>query len=312
MTSVPVRRLGGTDLEVSVVGLGCNNFGRRIDRDRTRAVIDAALDGGISFFDTADIYGSPHGASEELIGEFLGDRRERVVLATKFGMDMEDGKGPGGSRAYVLAAADASLRRLRTDVIDLHQYHEPDGVTPIEETLGALDELVRAGKVRHIGCSNFSAEQVEEADRVARERGLARFISVQNEYSLLHREPEPEVTGACERLGLSLIPYYPLASGLLTGKYRRGQPAPAGTRLAQRPATGTDEQFDVVERLERFAVERGVTLLAVAIGWLLSQPTVDSVIAGATRPEQVRANVAAALWTPTPEELEELDRITAG
>lgn len=309
MTDMQTHRLGTSELEVSAVGLGCNNFGGRIDAERTRAVIDAALEAGITLFDTADTYGGAPGLSEELIGEHLGDRRDRVVVATKFGMDMGDGKGPRGSRDYILQAADASLRRLRTDVIDLYQYHRPDGMTPIEETLGALDELVRAGKVRFIGCSNFSAAQIEEADRVARERGFARFVGVQNQYSLLHREPEAGVTAVCERLGLSLLPFYPLASGLLTGKYRRGEPAPPGTRLARRDYSATAAQFDVVEALERFAAERGVTLLEVAIGWLLAQPAVDSVIAGATRPEQVRANVGAARWAPSDADLQELDRI---
>src|SRR4051794_5757124 len=251
MAQLPLRRLGDSDLDVSVLGLGCNNFGRRVELEGTRAVVDAALEQGVNFLDTADIYG--RGASEELLGEVLQGRRDDVVLATKFGMDMGDGRGPRGSREYVLSACDASLRRLRTDVIDLYQYHEPDGVTPIAETLGALDELVRAGKVRWIGCSNFSAEQIEEADAVARENGLARFVSVQNEYSLLRREIEREVVPAAERLGLGVIPYFPLASGLLTGKYRRGEPPPEGARLAGRPPG--DEDLERVEELERFASE---------------------------------------------------------
>jgi aryl-alcohol dehydrogenase-like predicted oxidoreductase len=302
--SLPTRRLGESDLEVSVVGLGGNNFGRRVDLEGTRAVVDAALEEGVNFLDTADIYG--RGESETLLGEVLEGRRDHVVLATKFGMDMGDGRGPRGSREYVLSSCDASLRRLRTDVIDLYQYHQPDGVTPIAETLGALDELVRAGKVRWIGCSNFSAEQIEEADAAAREHGFARFVSVQNEYSLLRRDIEREVVPAAVRLGLGVIPYFPLASGLLTGKYRRGEPAPDGTRLHGRDTAGTDAQFDTIEALERYAAERGVSLLEVAIGGLAALPGVASVIAGATTPEQVRANAAAGRWTPTAADLEAL------
>src|SRR5438309_5096858 len=231
MTDLPRRALGDGGIEVPVIGLGCNNFGRRVDLEGTRAVVDAALDQGVSFLDTADIYGGA-GGSEELLGQVLEGRREHVILATKFGMDMADGKGPRGSRDYVHQAAQASLRRLRTDVIDLYWYHRPDGVTPISETLEALDELVREGTVRSIGASNFTAQQIEEADAVARERGLTRFVAVQNEYSLLVREAERAVLPACERLGIAFIPYFPLASGLLTGKYQRDQPAPSGTRLA--------------------------------------------------------------------------------
>ncbi|HEX8074524.1 MAG TPA: aldo/keto reductase [Thermoleophilaceae bacterium] len=309
--AAPSRRpLGDSGLEVSAVGLGCNNFGGRVDARGTRAVVDAALEAGVDFFDTADIYGG-RGGSERLLGEALEGRRDRVVLATKFGMDMHDGKGPRGSRDYVRQAAEASLRRLRTDRIDLLQYHEPDGVTPIDETLGALDELVSEGKVRAVGCSNFSAEQVEEADRVARERGLAHFVSVQNEYSLLVREVERDVVPACQRLGLGLIPYFPLASGLLTGKYRRGQPAPEGSRLAGRGQVGSDRELRTVEALEEFARERGASLLDVAIGGLAAKPAVASVIAGATRPEQVRANAAAGRWKPSEEDLRALDAIGA-
>jgi aryl-alcohol dehydrogenase-like predicted oxidoreductase len=287
---VRTRRLGSEGPDVSVVGLGCNNFGRALDLEGTRSVVDAALDAGVTLFDTADTYGE--GKSEAFLGEILQGRRDRVVLATKFGGRME-GRG-GGSRAHIEKAVEASLRRLRTDWIDLYQYHVPDGTTPIEETLGALNELVEAGKVRFIGSSNFSAAQIEEADRIARDRGLAHFTSAQNQYSLLRREAEQELLPTCERLGIGFLPYFPLASGLLTGKYKRGQPRPAGTRLSNRDEMFTDEKWDRIEELERFAEARGLTLLQVAIGGLLAQPPVASVIAGATRPEQVRANAAAA------------------
>ena len=309
MAEMPKRLLGDDGPEVSVIGLGCNNFGRRVDLDGTRAVVDAALEEGITFFDTSNTYGSPHGRSEEFLGEVLGHRRDQVVLATKFGMDMGDGLGPRGSKDYILQAAEASLRRLRTDVIDYYWYHQPDGVTPIAETLEALDGLVRAGTVLAIGASNFSARQIEEADAVARERGFARFTSIQNQYSLLVRDPEPEVLPTCERLGLGFVPFFPLASGLLTGKYRRGEGAPAGTRLADRPQVGTDQQFDVVEALERYAGAREVSVTDVAIGALLARRPVSTVIAGATKPEQVRANAAAARWTPTEHDMSELEEL---
>jgi aryl-alcohol dehydrogenase-like predicted oxidoreductase len=308
MATLPTRPLGDSGLNVSTLGLGCNNFGRRVDLEGTRAVVDAALRCGVTFLDTADIYGGA-GGSERLLGEVLQGRRDEVVLATKFGMDMGDGKGPRGSRAYVLGAVEASLTRLRTDVIDFYWYHQPDGVTPIEETLGALDELVRAGKVRAIGASNFSAEQLEEADSVARERGLTRFTAVQNEYSLLVREAERDVLPACTRLGIAFIPYFPLGSGLLTGKYRRGEAAPGGTRLSGRDGVATDEQFDLLEALDGYARARGVSMLDVAIAALLARPEVASVIAGATKPEQVEANAEAANWSPTEDDLAELGRV---
>jgi len=292
-----------------VVGLGCNNFGRRVDVEGTRAVVDAAIEAGITFFDTANTYGSPHGRSEELLGEVLQGRRDQVVLATKFGMDMADGLGPRGSRDYILQAVEASLRRLRTDVIDYYWYHQPDGVTPIAETLETLDGLVRAGTVRAIGASNFNAEQTEEADAVARDRGFARFTAVQNNYSLLNREAEREVLPTCERLGIGFVPFFPLASGLLTGKYHRDEAAPAGTRLADRDQVGTDEQFDLIEALEGYADARGLKLIDVAIGALLARPPVSSVIAGATRPEQVRQNVAAARWEPSASDMDELEEL---
>ncbi len=307
MPLLDTRPLGDSPIQVSVVGLGCNNFGRRLDVRATRAVVDAALDQGATFFDTADVYG--RGQSEEFLGEVLKGRREQVVLATKFGMDMGDGKGPRGSRAYIRQAVEASLRRLGTDVIDLYWYHRPDGETPIAETLETLDELVDAGTVRAIGASNFDAGQLEQADAVAREHGWARFVAVQNEYSLLVREAEREVLPACERLGISFVPYFPLASGLLTGKYRRGEAPPTGTRLAGRDELASDAQFDLIEGLERYADERDLTLVQVAIGGLLAQPAVCSVIAGATRPEQVQGNAAAAHWTPSDEDLRALEAL---
>ena len=291
-----------------MVGLGCNQFGRRVDLDGTRRVVDSALQCGVSFLDTADIYGDG-GASEELLGQVLEGRRDQVVLATKFGMDMGDGKGPRGSRGYVQQAAEASLRRLRTDVIDFYWYHQPDGETPIEETLGALDGLVRAGKVRGIGASNFTAQQLDEADAVARRQGLTRFTAVQNEYSLLVREAEREVLPACQRLGIAFVPYFPLASGLLTGKYRRNQAAPSGSRLAAREQVATEEQWSRLEAVEAFAGERGLSMLQVAIGALLARPVVASVIAGATRPDQVSANASAADWQPTEQDMAELERV---
>jgi aryl-alcohol dehydrogenase-like predicted oxidoreductase len=292
------RRLGADGLEVSVVGLGTNNFGMRVDLDGTRAVVDAALDAGVTLVDTADIYGGK-GGSESFLGEVLAGRRDRVVLATKFGSDMGDGTQARGSRDYIRKACDASLQRLRTDYLDLYQYHTPDKITPFAETFGALDELVREGKVRYVGHSNLTAAQVEEVDALARENGWARPISAQNRYSLLHRDPEDDLLPVCERLGLGVLPYFPLASGLLTGKYRRGQPRPEGTRLEGRDEVFTDEAFDRLEALESFADERGVSLLEVAIGGLLAQPAVASVISGATRPEQVRANAAAGTWEPS-------------
>jgi aryl-alcohol dehydrogenase-like predicted oxidoreductase len=301
------RRLGSEGPEVSLVGLGCNNFGMRVDLDGTRAVVDAALDSGVTLFDTADIYGNK-GGSESFLGEVLEGRRDRVVLATKFGGDMGDSTKARGSRDYIRKAIDASLERLRTDYVDVYQYHTPDHVTPFEETFGALDELVREGKARYIGHSNLEAAQVEEIDALARKRGWARPVSAQNQYSLLRREAEDGLLPVCERLGIGVLPYFPLASGLLTGKYRRGQPPPEGTRLSGRAELLTDETFDRLEALEAFAEERGLTLLQVAIGGLAAQPAVASVIAGATKPEQVRANAAAGEWVPTPEDLAALNK----
>ena len=294
--------MGDSDLRVSRIGLGCNNFGRKLDLEGTRAVVDAALDAGVTFLDTAESYGD--GDSERFLGEVLQGRRDRVVLATKFGMRVDR----GGSREYVTAAVDRSLQSLRTDRIDLYYYHRPDGETPIAETLGALDELVRAGKVRHLGASNFTAAQLREADEVARAEGLTRFVALQNEYSLLDRSAEDEVLPACRELGVGFVPYFPLASGLLTGKYRRGEPAPEGTRLAGSDKL-TDEAFDRVEALERFAAERGRPLLELALAALASEPGVAGVIAGATKPEQVRANAAAADWQLSDAERDELRRL---
>jgi aryl-alcohol dehydrogenase-like predicted oxidoreductase len=311
---VRYRQLGRSELTVSVVGLGCTNFGKRTDLEQTRAVVHAALDAGVNLLDTADIYGG-QGASEFHLGQVLRGRRDDVVLATKFGSDMGGAVLPSdvprGSRRYVRAAVEGSLRRLGTDRIDLYQLHEPDPRTPVEETLGALDELVREGSVRYIGSSNLAAWQIADADWTARTAGTAAFVSVQNEYSLLVRDAEHEVLPVCERLGLGFVPYFPLASGLLTGKYRRGEPAAAGTRLAQRDQIATDRQFDVLEALERFAAERQLTLTEVAIGALLTRPVVSSVIAGATKPEQVRANAAAARWTPSDEDLAALNDLLA-
>ena len=304
------RRLGDSGLVVSAVGLGCNNFGRRLDAAATRTVVDAALDAGITLFDTADRYDE----SETYLGQALQDRRDDVVLATKFGLDLGGALGADwgarGSRRYIRKAVERSLTRLRTDWIDLYQLHRPDPLTPLEETLGALTELVHEGKVRYLGSSNLDAWQVADADWTARSRGLERFVSAQNEYSLLERGAEDDLLPACSRFGIGVLPYYPLANGLLTGKYRRGVQPDAG-RLAERADYLTDERFDVVEVLAGFAAERGLTLLDVAIGALAARSPVASVIAGATTPEQVRANAAAGAWEPSDDELAELAAITA-
>ena len=297
------RKIGS--LEVPVVGLGCNNFGRRVDEERSRAVIDAALEHGVTFFDTADVYGD--GQSETFIGRHLGSRRDEVVIATKFGGNMDAG---GGAPRHVREAVEASLRRLGTDRVDLYQLHTPDASTPVAETLGALDELVREGKVREIGCSNFDAALLHEADDAARSRGTARFVSVQNELNLIDRTDD--ALAEAERLGVAYIPYFPLGSGLLTGKFRRGADLPAGSRIErfwsqeQRDEALTDATWDRIEMLSSFAEERGHTLLELAFAWLLSQAPVASVIAGATKPEQVRANAAAASWRLTEDEVASL------
>jgi aryl-alcohol dehydrogenase-like predicted oxidoreductase len=307
------KRLGRSGLPVSVVGLGCNNFGGRIDGDQARSVVHAALDAGVTLFDTADIYGQ--GRSEEMLGQALGANRDEVVIATKFGMDMQGANGPDwgarGSRRYVRRAVESSLRRLGTDWIDLYQLHAPDPKTPIEETLDALSDLVHDGKVRYIGCSNFSGWQVADAEWKARTNGTERFISAQNNYSLLNRTVETELTPACAEYGLGILPYFPLASGLLSGKYRRDEPAPEGTRLAGRADALTSARFDVIDELSKFAEQRGLSLLQVAIGGLGAQTAVSSVIAGATRPEQVQANVEAGSWRPSDDDLMTLDGIVA-
>jgi aryl-alcohol dehydrogenase-like predicted oxidoreductase len=312
MADMTYRPLGESGLIVSSVGLGCNAFGTRIDVETTAVVVDAALEHGITLFDTADIYG--HGQSEKLLGAALGTRRDEVVVATKFGGDMKGLNGPDwgarGSRRYIRNAVEASLRRLGTEWIDLYQMHFPDPITPIEETLAALDELVTEGKVRYIGSSNFDGWQVVDADWAARSAGYERFISAQNKYSLYDRAAEDELVPACEHVGVGILPYYPLEYGLLSGKYRRDEPAPAGSRLVARPALLEGADFDRIEALERFAAERGVGILDVAISGLAAQPAVASVIAGATRPEQVAANVAAVAWEPTAADLAALEELT--
>ena len=307
-------------MQVSLAGLGTNNFGMRLDYERSAAVVEAALEAGINFFDTADIYGG--GLSEEYLGRALGSRREEVLIATKFAMPV--GEGPftrGGSRHYVERAVAASLRRLGTDYIDVYQMHQPDAETPIEETLEALTDLVRRGVVRYIGHSNFSGWQIANADWVSRTRGLARFVSAQNEWSLLQRGVEAEVMPACREFGLGQLPFFPLASGFLTGKYRRGEPLPAGTRLAawqqampaRIEALTAEANFDVLEALERYAGERGRSILDLALSWLASDGAVSSVIAGATKAEQIEANVASTLaWRLSAEEFAEVDAILSG
>ena len=301
-------------LAVSVVGLGCNNFGGRIDLAATQAVVDAALDEGINFFDTADIYGGTK--SEELLGQALGSRRDEVIVATKFGMGDGTTLPAGASTASVVSAAEGSLRRLGMDHIDLYQLHLPDDRTPIDETLEAMDRLVRDGKVRELGCSNFDGARLDDATAAAETHGTARFESVQNELSLLRRRGEADVVAACARHGLAILPYFPLASGMLTGKYRRGEEPPAGTRLAgmegeRRDRALSDKRFDTVEALDAFARERGHTLLELAMSWLVGVPHLASVIAGATKPDQVRANVASVGWALTDEERAQVDAITS-
>jgi aryl-alcohol dehydrogenase-like predicted oxidoreductase len=307
------RPLGNSGLLVSVAGLGCNNFGSRIDVPGTRAVVDAALEAGITLLDTADTYGG-RGASEEILGEVLAGRRADVVLATKFGHQASDmGYGPAagakGGRSYIRRAVEQSLRRLRTDYIDLYQLHTPDPVTPIEETLRALGELVAEGKVRYIGHSNLAGWQIADAARAAGDAGTEPFVSAQNHWSLLERDAEAEVVPAARHFGLGVLPYFPLANALLTGMVRRGQPAPAGSRLAARAGYITDVKLDRVEALISWAADHGLTVLDVAIGALAAQPGCASVIAGATSPEQVKANAEAAEWVPSAGELAEIDRL---
>jgi aryl-alcohol dehydrogenase-like predicted oxidoreductase len=302
---------------VSTVGVGCNAFSRRVDLDGVRGILAAARDTGVTLLDTADTYGDPRGASEELLGEALRGQREEFVLATKFGMDMQGANGADfgarASRRYVRRAVEASLRRLRTDHIDLYQLHQPDGVTPIEETLSVLTDLVREGKVRYLGCSNFDGWQVADAAWTARTAGLEAFVSVQNQYSLLTRDIEDEVVPACEAFGLGVLPFFPLEAGLLTGKYRRGEQPPAGTRFAVESGRRdwlADADWDRVEAVEAYAAARDLDVLDVAIAGLAAQPAVASVISGATSGDQVRRNAAALRWEPTPDDLAELDQIT--
>jgi aryl-alcohol dehydrogenase-like predicted oxidoreductase len=296
-------------LPVSVVGLGCNNFGPRLDAARTAEVVDAAIDAGINFFDTATLYGS--GKSEEFLGRAVKSRRSEVIIATKFGYP---GEAPGadGSPSYIRNAAEASLKRLGTDYIDLYFLHRPDPKTPIADTLAALDELVKAGKVREIGCSDFTVEQIAEAEDASRAGNLARFVSVQNEFSLFHRAPENGVLQECEKRGLAFLPYFPLANGLLTGKYRKGKPWPKGTRISEQKKKAdevTDAKLDVVEKLAQFSESRGHSMLELAFSWLLAHKPVASVIAGATSPDQVRANAAAAAWELSANDLHEIQNL---
>ncbi len=308
------RRLGQSGLQVSLVGLGCNNFGGRLDADGTQKVVHKALDAGINLFDTADVYGN-RGGSEELLGRALGDRRKDIVLATKFASPMDaEGKLKGGSRRYIMSAVEASLRRMKTDWIDLYQMHAPDPLTPIEETLRALDDLVHQGKVRYIGGSKFSGWELMEAYWTGRHHGLETFVSTQAEYSLLTRDPENELIPAMQRCECSLLPFFPLASGLLSGKYERNAPLPADSRMKNMAGQAdrflTDQNWTVVDGLQKFCKSRGHTMLELAFSWLAAQPAVGSVIAGATRPEQIEQNVKAVGWALSGEDLKEIDSIT--
>lgn len=309
MTEMRYQTLGDSGLMVSVVGVGCNAFGARTSADEVVAIVDAALGAGVTLFDTADVYSL--GDSERLLGAALKGRRDEVVVATKFGMDMEGVNGPDfgvrGSRRYLRRAVEASLRRLGTDYLDLYQLHTPDRTTPLEETLVALGELVTEGKVRYVGCSNFRAWEVVEARWLADSLGVPGFVSAQNEYSLYNRSAEDELAPACEAMGMSILPYFPLAYGLLTGKYKRGEAAPSGSRLEQQSSRLEGADFDRVEALQAYADQRGIGLLDVAIGGLIAQPAVGSVISGVSRVEQVGANVAAAQWEPDAEDLAALD-----
>lgn len=314
--SMETRTLGKSGLKVSVVGLGCNNFGQRIDDETSRKVIHKAIDLGITLFDTADAYGN-QGGSEICLGKFLGSRRKDIVLATKFGLPMDkEGKLKGASRSYVLSAVDASLKRLKTDWIDLYQLHRPDPQTPVEETLGVLNDIVRTGKVRAIGCSNMSAAELREALDVSHRNGWPAFVTCQNEYSLLVRDSEPELVPVMQKEGMGFLPYFPLASGLLTGKYQRGQSTPDGARLSYMKNHSdrylTDANWARVEKLQAFAASRGHSLVELAFGWLLGKPTMASVIAGATKPEQIEQNIRAASWALTPDEMKAVDGMAGG
>ena len=309
------RNLGKSGLRVSLVGLGCNNFGMRTDLEASRKVVHKALDLGVTLFDTADVYGNL-GGSEECLGQILGDRRKSIVLATKFAMPMDKAETlKGASRRYIMSAVEGSLRRLKTDWIDLYQQHRPDALTPIDETLRALDDLVRQGKVRYVGCSNFPAWQVVEAQWTAKQLNLNAFVSCQDEYSLVVRHIDRDLVPVTQAYGMGLLPFFPLASGLLTGKYKRNTPLPEGARLTltQRLASRylTDANWAIVERLQDFCTKHGRSMLELAFSWLAARPSVSSVIAGATKPEQIDQNVRAVGWVLTPELMAEIDRITA-
>ena len=309
------RNLGSSGLRVSLVGLGCNNFGMRLEFEQTRAVVDRAFDLGITFFDTADMYGS-RGGSETQLGKILGHRRKDIVLASKFGMAMsDDGTKIGASRRYIMSAVEDSLRRLKTDWIDLYQLHQPDPLTPLDETMQALDDLVTQGKIRYIGCSNLPSWQVVESQWLSKSTGLNRFVSCQDEYNILNRDVESELIPAMQKYGCGLLPYFPLASGLLTGKYKRTE-MPEGARLTDMPTFAnriylTDENFDIVDRLKKFANKTGHSILELAFSWMASRPTTASIIAGATKPEQIDANVAAINWVLSQSEIDEVDKISA-
>jgi len=312
------KRLGRSGIEVSAVGIGCMNFGMMCDQATTNAIVDAAIAEGVNFFDTADIYGGPHGKAEEMLGRALGDRRDSVVVATKFGAKRGGGGGAadgGGSRKYIEEAVERSLKMLGTDHIDLYQHHFPDTGTPLDETLRGLENLVTKGKVRHIGCSNYTGNQLADAGAIAdSDDSLTPFCSAQNRYSLLHRDIERDLLPEANRRGIGILPYFPLESGLLTGKYRRGQPLPDGSRFAKWGGGGifaTDERYEIVEALANFGESIGHGVLDLAIGWLAAQPHVASVIAGVTKPEQVRSNVAAASWEPAADQLAEIERISS-
>ena len=309
------RNLGSSGLRVSLVGLGCNNFGMRLELEQTRAVVDRAFDRGITFFDTADMYGR-RGGSETQLGKILGHRRKDIVLASKFGMAMsDDGTKIGASRRYIMSAVEDSLRRLKTDWIDLYQLHQPDPLTPLDETMQALDDLVTQGKIRYIGCSNLPSWQVVESQWLSKSMGLNRFVSCQDEYNILNRDVESELIPAMQKYGCGLLPYFPLASGLLTGKYKRTE-MPEGARLTVMPTFAnriylTDENFDIVDRLKKFANKTGHSILELAFSWMASRPTTASIIAGATKPEQIDANVAAINWVLSQSEIDEVDKISA-
>ena len=309
------RNLGSSGLRVSLVGLGCNNFGMRLDLEQTRAVVDRAFDLGITLFDTADMYGG-RGGSETQLGKILGHRRKDIVLASKFGMAMsDDGTKIGASRRYIMSAVEDSLRRLKTDWIDLYQLHQPDPLTPLDETMQALDDLVTQGKIRYIGCSNLPSWQVVESQWISKSMGLNRFVSCQDEYNILNRNVEAELIPAMQKYGCGLLPYFPLASGLLTGKYKRTK-MPEGARLTDMPTFAnriylTDENFDIVDNLNKFAHKTGHSILELAFGWMASRPTTASIIAGATKPEQIDANVAAVNWVLSQSEIDEVNKISA-